>query len=445
MEIRENTKKKPVGLITAVVTLSVIVACLCVGFLATHMHNNRNKAAIERTYEQNVFDLGDNLENIEVNLSKLMVSGNGSVTAMLLTDVYSEALAAERALSTLPVDYHEAENAAAFLNKVADFSISYQRALMQKRAVTDFRETAETLYVTARAFNAQVKDYTNAIARHELDIRKITAARPFSYRVRGNVIAHNSVEYPELIYDGPFSDARKTEVFALVANEPKVTLKEAEDIALAALPDLGATRVKSVGKSEGEPLFELALFGDRANAYVQVSERGGKVVSLNVSRELGRVLLGEESAKALAEAFARKLGYDVQPVWYLSAGGIAYVNLAPIEDDTVLYTDLVKVKVALDNGDILGLEAKGYCLNHTERSLVITLNRAAVTSLIDDRLVVSSVRGALIPLENNETRLCLEVAATYKGLDYFIYLDGKTGETVKVMRTVDSDQGSMVL
>lgn len=445
MQIREDVKKKPIGFITAIVTLSVIMACLCFGFLVTLMHNNRNKEAVERTYEQNVYDLGDNLENLEIDLSKLMISGDGDLTAMLLTDVYSRAIAAERALSTLPVDYHESENAAAFLNKVADFGISYQRAIVEKRDCESYKNVAESLYDTARTVNTQVKEYTNAIARHELDIRKITAARPYSYRLQGKAIAHNAIEYPELIYDGPFSDARKEEVYELLRNEPAVTLKEAEEAAIAAIPDIGTKRVKSVGKSEGEPLYELALYGEKADAYVQVSERGGRVIGVSVVRDLGRVLVGEESAKELAAAYAQKLGYDVQPIWYLAAGGAAYVNLAPVVDGTVLYTDLVKVKVALDNGDILGLEAKNYCLNHCDRDLTISLNRAAATELVDDRLSVSSVRGALIPLENDKTRLCLEVAAEYKGIDYFIYLDGKTGETVKILRTVDSNQGSMVL
>nr|MDE7396047.1 germination protein YpeB [Clostridiales bacterium] len=338
MQIREDVKKKPVGFITAIVTLSVIVACLCFGFLATLMHNNRNKEAVERTYEQNVYDLGDNLENLEIDLSKLMVSGNGKLTATLLTDVYSRATAAERALSTLPVDFHEAENAAAFLNKVADFGISYQRAIVENRDCSSYASVAESLYDTAQKFNSQVKEYTNAIARHELDIRKITAARPYSYRMQGKAIAHNAIEYPELIYDGPFSDARKDEVYEMLKGQPSVSLKEAEDAALAALPDIGVRQIKSVGKSEGEPLYELALYGDKANAYVQVSEHGGKVIGLNVVRDLGRVLVGEESAKELATAYAQKLDYDVQPIWYLAAGGIAYVNLAPVVDGTVLYT-----------------------------------------------------------------------------------------------------------
>ena len=440
-----ETKKKPVGLVTAVVTLSVITACLCFAFCMTVMHNNRNKAAVERSFEQSVYELGDNMQNLEVDLSKLMVLGEGNLTATLLTDVYNRASAASRALASLPVDYHETENTASFLNKVADFGISYQRAILEKRDCSSFVRVAESLYDTAKAVNMQVKDYVNAAARGELDIRKLTAERPYAYRSQGGAIEHNAVEYPELIYDGPFSDARKKESYALLESLPQVSLKEAEDAAREALPDFGVKEIKNLGKGGDEPLYELSVSGSKGDAFVQVSERGGKVVGLNIVRSLGRPLLGEESAKAVATAFAQKLGYDVQPVWYLAGGGVAYINLAPIVDDTVLYTDLVKVKVALDNGDILGLEAKNYCLNHADRDLTITLNRGAAASLVDGRLSITTVRGALIPLENDETRLCLEVAAKFKDLDYFIYLDGKTGETVKVLRTVDGEQGKLIL
>ena len=111
-----------------------------------------------------------------------------------------------------------------------------------------------------------------------------------------------------------------------------------------------------------------------------------------------------------------------------------------------MYTDLVKVKVALDNGEALGLEAKNYCLNHCkERNTSLTMNRAAVPTLVDDRLDIVSVRGALIPLDNGEERLCYEAAAKYNDLYYFVYLDAVNGETVKIMRTVDSAQGNLVM
>lgn len=443
MEHRKEKHSK--GWLITSVSLMLFSVCLAVSLVFSLAHNGRTQQALERTYEQNLYELGDNLNNIEVNLSKLMIAPEGRFATVLLTDVYSEALAAEKALSSLPVDWHDSESAASFLNKVADFAVSYQQALIVGKSGNNYADTVESMYVTARRLNAQIGDSVALASQNKLDIRKITSKKPFVFRSSDNKVSHNSIEYPELIYDGPFSDGRAKEHYCHFDGAESISLKEAKEIAMAALPEFKAKSVTSAGKSGDEPLYELTVSGERGEAYFSVSEHGGKIVNLTVSRPLGAVMLGETSAKACAKDFAARVGYDVEPVWYLVSGGVAYVNLAPIENDVVFYTDLVKVKVALDNGEVLGLEAKNYCLNHTERPTELKMNRAAVPTLIDSRLKLNSVRGALIPLENGEQRLCYEAACEYKGLDYFIYLDAADGETVKIMRTVDSEQGSLVM
>ncbi len=444
--MEQKKQKTSKGWIVTSVSLMLFSLCLVVAVSFSLMHNSKTMHAVERGYEQKLYDLGDNMSNIEVNLSKLMIAPEGKYATILLTDIYSEALAAEKALSDLPIDWHASENAASFLNQVADFAISYQQAIVSGREGKQFRENVENMYIAARQLGAEVSDSVSLVAQNKLDIRKITADRPFTFRQSEDTVMHNSVEYPELIYDGPFSDGRADETYRCLENAPEISLKEAKEIALAALgEDFRTARVLSAGKSAQEPLYELTVASDRAEAYLSVSQRGGRVVNLSVSRPFGQIMLGEESAKACAKAFAAKLGYEAEPVWYLSSGGAAYVNLAPIVDDVVFYTDLVKVKIALDNGELLGLEAKNYCLNHTERDTKLTMNRAAVPTLLDSNLQVKSVRGALIPLENGKERLCYEAACEYKGLDYFVYLDAADGETVKIMRVVDNDQGSLVM
>lgn len=440
-----RVEKQKKGWIVTSIALMLFSACLVCAVAFGLSNNNKALRAVERTYEQNLYDLGDNLNNIEINLSKVMIAPEGKYTTALLTDIYSSALAAEKALSSMPIDWHSSEDAASFLNKVADFAISYQHALINGKSAKGYGDNVENLYVTARQLNAQVGDSVSLVSQHKLDIRKITAERPFVFRNIGKTIEHNAIEYPELIYDGPFSDGRDNQIYRYFEGVESVTLNDAKEIAVQALSELKIKKVVSAGKSEMEPLFELELSGERGDAYVSVSEHGGKIVNLTVVRPMGKVMLGEESAKACAKEFAAKLGYDVEPVWYLSAGDAAYVNLAPIENDVVLYTDLVKVKVALDNGEALGLEAKNYCLNHGERNTKLKMNKKAVPTLLDPRLKLNSVRGALIPLDGGGEHLCYEAACEYKGLDYFVYLDSVTGETVKIMRTVDSDQGTLVM
>ncbi len=441
---RIQTRKR--GWIVTSIALMLLSACLMAAVTFSLAHNTRALRAVERTYEQNLYDLSDNLNNIEVNLSKLMIAPEGRFATALLTDVYSEAQAAEKAFASLPVDWHASEEAAGFLNRVADFAISYQQALIGGRTGKGYTDCIEDMYIAARRLNAEISDSVSLVSQNKLDIRKITSGKPFSYRQSGkSMISHHSVEYPELIYDGPFSDGRADEEYRWFEGSESITLARAKEIASEILQEWEVETITSAGKSAQEPLFELSATCKRGDAYMSVSEHGGKLVNLSISRPIGAIMLGETSAKACAKDFAARMGYNVEPVWYQSIGGVAYVNLAPVENDVVLYTDLVKVKVALDNGEALGLEAKNYCLNHTVRDVTLTMNKNAVPTLIDSRLRLKLVRGALIPVENGGERLCYEAACEYKGLDYFIYLDGATGETVKIMRTVDSDQGSLVM
>lgn len=438
-------RKKNVGWMITAVSLMLFSVCLVVSLAFALGNNGRAQDAVERGYERNLYDLGDNLSNLEVNLSKLMIAPDGKYATVLLTDVYSEALAANKSLSMLPIDGHAAEDASGFLNQVADFAISYQNCIASGKSGRSFAGSVESMYNTAKKLNEEIADSVSLVSENKMNIRKVTSEKPYSFR-SSDKISHTPVQYPELIYDGPFSDGRDVEEYRYFENEPAISLKDAKEIAKAALPDLGVKTVTSAGKSEKEPLYELMISGERGDAYVSVSERGGKIINLSVWRDLGANMLGENNAKACAKDFANRLGYDVEPVWYLASGGVAYINLAPVINDVIMYTDLVKVKVALDNGEALGLEAKNYCLNHCkERNTSLTMNRAAVPTLVDDRLDIVSVRGALIPLENGEERLCYEAAAKYNDLYYFVYLDAVNGETVKIMRTVDSAQGNLVM
>ena len=40
-----------------------------------------------------------------------------------------------------------------------------------------------------------------------------------------------------------------------------------------------------------------------------------------------------------------------------------------MQNNIIMYPDLIKVKIALDDGEILGIETKGYLNNHLEREI----------------------------------------------------------------------------
>ena len=110
-----------------------------------------------------------------------------------------------------------------------------------------------------------------------------------------------------------------------------------------------------------------------------------------------------------------------------------------------MYPDLVKVKVALDNGQPIGIEAGGYCSSHRDRSTSPVLSEKTARALVSDRLAINAVNLAVIPVGEDDEALCYEVCGSFMGLDYFVYVDAIDGTEREVMRVVDSDQGTMIM
>ena len=81
-------------------------------------------------------------------------------------------------------------------------------------------------------------------------------------------------------------------------------------------------------------------------------------LSLLGSRPVGEAALSRKEGVEQAAAFLEEHGYrDMAPSYFLEGDGILTVHFAPVLDGVYCYPDLVKVGVALDNGDVVSFEA----------------------------------------------------------------------------------------
>ena len=94
---------------------------------------------------------------------------------------------------------------------------------------------------------------------------------------------------------------------------------------------------------------------------------------------------------------------NMKETYYLNENGIVTINYAYLQNDVVIYPDLIKVKVALDNGEILGIETKGYLNNHIDRSISKNLiSKEEAKKELNKNLNIQRDR-----IENNSTNLYL--------------------------------------
>ena len=50
---------------------------------------------------------------------------------------------------------------------------------------------------------------------------------------------------------------------------------------------------------------------------------------------------------------------------YMESGNVLLIYYAYVQDDVICYPDLIKVGVALDNGETVFIDASNYLLNHS--------------------------------------------------------------------------------
>ncbi len=136
----------------------------------------------------------------------------------------------------------------------------------------------------------------------------------------------------------------------------------------------------------------------------------------------------------------------MEETYYLNQEGISTINFAYKQDDVFVYPDLIKVKVALDNGEILGIESTGYLNSHQERTLKtpqITIEEAKQN--LNPNLEILKEGRAIIPTQWKTEIECYEFIGTVQDTNFLIYINVENGREENILVIVDTPNGILTI
>ena len=181
--------------------------------------------------------------------------------------------------------------------------------------------------------------------------------------------------------------------------------------------------------------------------FAQVTKIGGYVLTISGSGEDGVKNIDYNAARSIALEFAKENGIESPDVvWADTIENDVYLNIAPTQNGIILYPDLVKVKINLTSGSVVGYDAVSYFTNHTERQL-------EQGELADERAIggvpsnfeIVQVRWVLSPLDYNREIVCKEVQAENEEGTYYFYFNGENGQLENVLKVVETDNGNLLM
>ncbi|MDR1094548.1 MAG: germination protein YpeB [Clostridiales bacterium] len=449
-----NAKTKRIaGLTVLFAALACAGLLISAAFIAKAADTQR---ALENMYQKSFYDLTANVGNIDVRLSKLMAAGSLETEKNTAAEIWRQANIAADNIAQLPLKHEEMSETVKFLNQTGDFGHSLCKKLNAGQTLTDAdRKTVEDLQARCGRANAELLRVSEKLQgdwkiSDHVDRGQAGRSGGAAFGDGWADLQIQSVDYPRMIYDGPFSDALEKKGYKAVEGAPEIGGEQAAERIRHILSDMNVSDVKFLGDANGDvETHEFEVRTQKGNYYVQMTVRGAFPVMAQSDRAVGAGKIDAGEAVRLAEKFAaEKLELkDMRGVWVNLFGGAATVNLAPEQDGAVIYPELVKVKVALDDGQITGVEARAYARGHGEDRTVPTarLTEGEALKKVSPRLDVSHIRKAVIPRDGGREALAYEFWASYKDFDYIVYINAETGAEEDILRVIDKNQGNMII
>ena len=432
---------------TAIAALAMLLAGVTAFAMAQSAQLDAANARIDAVVQKAFYETCELTEGMSVNFRKVLAAGEVGQIQSLLNETALQAQGAMSNLALLPLGQETVSATLKFINQAGDFVQALSVRLGNGGMVTraDY-ETLETLSGTAAAFAVSMARLLDRYERGEavFDGADLGAGGQESLYP----ITNPAGEYPVLLYDGPFSDGRADGEFKALEGLAPVSAQEAQT-ALEAF--IGPQRVSAIALT-GESSIPVACYefslrvGDYALS-AGVTKAGGQVLYLLCDSDVDEVNLTRAEAVDAARAFLISRGYGETEMSYASRfGGILTVNFAAVQSGVVLYPDLVKVQVSLRDGEVIGLEAAGWLMNHVTRTIELpAIGEAEALDRVGQALTPQSVRLCVIP-ENDSELLCYEVRATdAAGGTFLAYIDAMTGIERELMQVVEQDGGEMVM
>lgn len=438
-------KKRNAVRIISFCAAAVIVSAVFA--VRTNNDLNRYKLEVKNSYAGTLDTLNSSINNISLILEKAEYVTTAKQLSQMSAQLLSEAESAKAALSRLPAG-ENLDVLNRFLSQVGNYAVSVSESLIGGESLDEeYTANIAALKSAAQKISEAVSNssvaYDNPTAwADNLDNKLSESVDKDSLSSTLDILEGSLSDYPTLVYDGPYSDHILEKEPHMLKNAENVTENEALKKA-AEICECDKETLLSDGTVDGKiPAYRFS--GD--NVSVTVSRAGGYAVYMRKSREMGDFVLEYRQAVDKAKRYLERIGMSgFTETYYFTDEGVCVINFAFLDGKTICYTDLVKVGVAMDTGEIMLYEASGYIVNHTERafeSAAIAPEEAA--KAISPRLNIRETALALIPTNGGNEKRCYEfVCETEDKKEILVYINAVTGEEEDILVLLKSDGGTL--
>ncbi|SFF04291.1 spore germination protein [Paenibacillus catalpae] len=418
-------------------------------------HQEKNSILIkaENQYQRAFHDLTYHVEQLHQQLGNTLAvnSTSQSYHRKGLVNVWRLTSEAQNEINQLPLTmlpFNEAED---FLSRIANFAYKTSvRDLSKQPLSEDEFKTLKTLYAKSEDISKDLTTMQEKVLSDRLRWMDVEVALAKQNSPNDNTIIDGFKtvdkkvsEYPEINWGPSVASMYQKRSVSMLSGK----MVTADDVKKHVTEFLGAQpsqiRVVENGKGTEYSSYSATVTDPKSGRKLQMdySQRGGKLIWFMDSRDIGEKQIDQNQAQASAEKFLNEHGFKgMRAVSYNMFDNTGAFTFVSTQNGVLIYPEKLTVKVALDNGEAVGLQANDYVYEHHARSLPkAKLTKAEARKALNPEFKVANEQMAMILNELGEETLCYEFTGRVNGSDYRIYINSETGveEAIEELSPLD--------
>ena|SRR5690554_5797110 len=433
--------------LSAIMFPILAIALIGTGVWGYQEHQEKNSILIkaENQYQRAFHDLSYYMGQLKQELGKTMAVNSASQDYQKrhLIQVWRTTSQAQSQINQLPLTLLPFTKTEEFLDKIANFSYRTSIRDLKNEPLSDSEnKTLLTLYSRSKELSKELESIQTEVFNQNLRWMDVELAIAEQTSGSNAVVDgfksmdHAVSEYDEVDWGPSVNNIYKKQT--VFAQSGKVMSEyEVREKASTLIEDVQPDQwmVTENGKGTDYNSYSLSIVKEDGNVLnMDYTKRGGHLLWYINPREVKQENLTLAQARDRAAEFLKQHQYEsLTPVNYDHYDKVTSITFAATEGDIVYYPRKISVRVAMDNGEVVGVQAQNYMNVATKKLLdKPKMTKDEAIKLLNPTFEQTSSNLSYIESELNEEVLCYEFTGKINGGHYRIFMNANTGAEEKI-------------
>jgi spore germination protein len=451
--MQEVNKKMIRNLLIGVLSLGIVGTA----YWGYREHQEKNAILIhaENNYQRAFHDLTYQIDLLHDKIGTTLAMNSRASLSPALAEVWRIASEAHTSVGQLPLSLLPFNKTQEFLAKIGEFS--YRAAIrdLEKEPLTNEEyRTLQALYKNAANIQQELRNVQHLVLKNNLRWMDVELALATNDSPDDNIIIDGFKSVEKNVdtfsrsseFSPTFIGLKNKEKGFVRAKGKLISKTEAKQIARSFLGLKGTENIKvtTSGKGADERFYSLTIRDPKkkSSIYMDITEKGGYPIWVIDSRPIKKQAISLHEAANRGMKFLQKHKFKNLELYDSSQyDNVAVLTFVTNENGIRIYPEAIKMKVALDDGTIVGFSARDYLSSSVKRPLSKPkLTAEQARKKVNPNLKVMEQRQAIIVNDMNEQVLCYEFLGTLGEDTYQIFINANTGMEEKVEKLQSVEQ-----